>query len=255
MTFYVLSSQKTTVTVGLLTSLLLLEGCQTVDQMSRVGELPVITHIQDPTRTPDHQPVSMPMPSPAPAPQQPNSLWQAGARTFFKDQRASRVGDILTVLVQVDDKADISNTTVRNRTTSEKTGITGLFGYEKKLDSIFPKSVDATNLVGISSKPSHTGVGTISRSEKINMKVAATVIQILPNGNFVISGRQEMRVNYEVREMLLQGIVRPEDISSANTIPYEKIAEGRFSYAGRGQLDDMQQPPYGQQVLNALSPF
>ena len=233
---------------------LMLSGCQTVDQLSRVGQAPPITHIQDPTRLPDHQPVTMPMPAAQAAPARVNSLWQTGARAFFKDQRASRIGDILTVTVNMDDKADISNTTTRSRTTKEQMNAGHLFGLENALTQAIP-GVDPTKLVGIANNPSHSGTGKISRSEKITMKVAATIVQVLPNGNFVVSGRQEIRVNYDVREMIIQGVVRPEDISSANTIPYEKIAEARFSYGGRGQIDDMQQPPYGQQVLNAVSPF
>lgn len=233
---------------------LMLSGCQTVDQLSRVGQAPPITHIQDPTRLPTHQPVTMPMPAPQAAPARVNSLWQTGARAFFKDQRASRIGDILTVTVNMDDKANISNTTTRSRTTKEQMNAGHLFGLENAITQAIP-GVDPTKLVGVANNPSHSGTGTISRSEKITMKVAATIVQILPNGNLVISGRQEIRVNYDVREMIIEGIVRPEDISSANTIPYEKIAEARFSYGGRGQIDDMQQPPYGQQILNAVSPF
>lgn len=237
---------------------LLLTGCQTVEQLSRVNDLPPITQIQNPTQHPNYQPVHMPMPTP----EEPeknmrrvNSLWQPGARAFFKDQRAHRVGDILTVKIDINDTADFSNTTTRSRETSEKFGAENLFGLETQLTKVLPEGVDPSKLVGLSNKPTHKGTGTIKRTEKVNMKVAATIVQVLPNGNLVIAGRQETRVNYEVREMVLTGIVRSEDISSANTIPYDKIAEARISYGGRGQINDMQQPPYGQQILNALSPF
>lgn len=233
-------------------------GCQTVEQLSRINDLPPITHIQNPTQHPNYQPVNMPMPTP----EEPeknvrriNSLWQPGARAFFKDQRAHRVGDILTVNININDTADFSNTTTRSRETSEKFGAENLFGLETQLTKVLPEGVDPAKLVGISNKPTHKGTGTIKRTEKVNMKVAATILQILPNGNLVVSGRQETRVNYEIREMVLTGIIRPEDISSSNTIPYEKIAEARISYGGRGQINDMQQPPYGQQILNAISPF
>ena len=232
---------------------LALSGCKTAEQLSRVGEQPAMTHVQDPTKAPDYRPVTMPMPAPVAAPQRVNSLWQSGAKGFFKDQRACRVGDILTVLVNMDDKADISNTTTRSRNTKENMNAGHIFGLEAGLEKA--GIADPSKLVGIANNPSHSGTGTVSRSEKITMKVAATITQILPNGNLVISGRQEIRVNYEVRDMIIQGVVRTEDISSANTIPYEKIAEARFSYGGRGQIDDMQQPPYGQQILNAISPF
>lgn len=235
-----------------------LSACQTVEQLSRINEVPPITQIQNPTQHPNYQPVTMPMPDPEPeepSVRRVNSLWQPGAHAFFKDQRAHRVGDILTVKIQINDNAKISNTSSRSRETSEKFGAEKLFGLETQLTKVLPEGVDPANLVGLSSKPTHKGTGEIDRSEKINMTLAASIVQILPNGNLVIVGRQETRVNYEVREMVLTGIVRPEDINSANSIPYEKIAEARISYGGRGQVNDVQQPPYGQQILNTLSPF
>lgn len=241
-----------------LTLALCLGACQTVEQLSRVNDLPPITQIQNPTQHPNYQPVTMPMPAPeVPEPQgrRLNSLWQPGAHAFFKDQRAHRVGDILTVKIDINDTADISNTTTRSRETAEKFGAENLFGLETQLTKVLPEGVDPSKLVGLSNKPTHKGTGTIKRQEKINMTFAASIVQILPNGNLVIAGRQETRVNYEVRELVLTGIVRPEDINSANSIPYEKIAEARISYGGRGQINDMQQPPYGQQILNTLSPF
>lgn len=239
--------------VGVSLASLMLSGCKTAEQLARVGEQPAITHVQDPTKAPDYQPVTMPMPAPVASPQRVNSLWQTGAKGFFKDQRACRVGDILTVLVNMNDSANISNTTTRSRNTTETMNAGHIFGLEAGLAKA--GIADPSKLVGITNNPTHSGTGTVNRSEKITMKVAATITQILPNGNLVISGRQEIRVNYEVRDMIVQGVVRVEDISSANTIPYEKIAEARFSYGGRGQIDDMQQPPYGQQILNAVSPF
>jgi flagellar L-ring protein precursor FlgH len=128
-------------------------------------------------------------------------------------------------------------------------------GYESKLPNIFPKAVDPKNLVNFSSNPTYDGVGEIKRSESLNLKIAATVTQVLPNGNLVIIGRQEMRVNGEVREMQITGVVRPQDILAENTISYEKIAEARISYGGRGQISDIQQPPWGQQILDVISPF
>ena len=246
-------SPRVALLIGVSLASLHLTGCKTAEQLSRVGEQPVITHVQDPTKAPDYQPVTMPMPAPQVTPTRVNSLWQTGAKGFFKDQRACRVGDILTVIVNMDDKADISNTTTRSRKTTENMNAGHIFGLEAGLTSA--GIADPSKLVGLSNNPTHSGTGTVSRSEKITMKVAATIIQSLPNGNLVIAGRQEVRVNYEVRDMIIQGVVRQEDISSANTIPYEKVAEARFSYGGRGQIDDMQQPPYGQQILNAISPF
>lgn len=235
---------------------LVLAGCgTTVDRLRDVGKEPALTTIQNPTRSPAYHSVSMPMPEPASAAHQPNSLWQTGARGFFKDQRAARVGDILTVLIEISDKAQISNTTKRSRANEESAALPSLLGFETKLSKVLPDAIDPNSLADVSSGSSSEGAGSVKRDEKIDMKVAAVITQRLPNGNFVVHGRQEVRVNFEVRELQIAGVIRPEDIGSDNTISYEKIAEARISYGGRGQITDVQQPRYGQQVFDILFPF
>ncbi|TIV92058.1 MAG: flagellar basal body L-ring protein, partial [Mesorhizobium sp.] len=97
--------------------------------------------------------------------------------------------------------------------------------------------------------------GEIKRSEDIELNVAAVVTEVLPNGNLMIRGSQEVRVNYELRVLTIAGMVRPSDIGAENTIPYERIAEARISYGGRGRASEVQQPAYGQQVLDQVLPF
>lgn len=236
-----------------LAATLLLSGCGAADRLSNVGKAPALSAIEDPTKQAGYKPVSLPMPAPPPAAYAPNSLWKTGARAFFKDQRAHRIGDILTVKVTIDDKAKFDNETTRTRSGSDKASLDGLTGALAK--KVIPSSVDPTSLVENSSSSASSGVGKVDRSETLETNIAGVVTQILPNGNLVIEGRQEIRVNFEMRELVVAGIIRPEDIASDNTIESSKIAEARIAYGGRGQLTDMQQPRYGQQVLDVLLPF
>ncbi len=232
-----------------------LTGCNALNRLAEIGNEPPMTSIQNPTKSPRYRPVTMPMPRAQPIVHQPNSLWRAGSRAFFKDQRAAHVGDILTVLIEISDQAEITNTTKRTRANTEDASLNALFGYESSLSRVLPEDINPGNLIDLDSVTSNEGTGTIDRKEIIKLKVAAIVSQMLPNGNLVIHGRQEVRVNYEVRDLQIAGIIRPEDISSSNTISYEKIAEARIVYGGRGQISDFQQPRYGTQVIDILFPF
>jgi flagellar L-ring protein precursor FlgH len=184
-----------------------------------------------------------------------NSLWRQGARSFFKDQRARTVGDVLTVQVVIADQAVVSNQTQRTRDNEDNLSASHFFGYESKLDKIFPNAVDPNNLVDLNSEMLNSGRGNTSRNEEIRVNVAAVVTQVLPNGNLVLQGRQEVRVNFEVRELYVAGVARREDIRPDNTIPHDKIAELRVAYGGRGQITDVQQPRYGAQVLDIILPY
>ena len=234
---------------------LALSGCNALSRLSNVGAEPPLTTIQNPTLQASYRPVSMPMPAPKPVERNANSLWRTGARAFFKDQRAADVGDILTVIVDLEDEATINNATTRARTSNEDASLSTLLGYETSLNRILPEAVSPGNLLDLGAQSDSLGSGQISREEDIELKIAAVISQVLPNGNLVIHGRQEFRVNFEARELQIAGIIRPEDISSTNSIVYEKIAEARISYGGRGQISDLQQPRYGQQVLDILFPF
>jgi len=227
-------------------------GCSAIDRLVSVGEKPKLAAIENPTAKPGYKPVQMPMPTPQPASYSPNSLWRNGSRAFFKDQRAQQVGDILTVAVKITDKAEFANESQRSRKNNENSQIDSFFGKTKL--PILNKDLPV-NLLTADSTASSDGKGSINREETLQTNVAAVVTQVLPNGNLVIEGKQEVRVNYELRELIVAGIVRPEDIQSDNTIDSTKIAEARIAYGGRGQITDVQKPPYGQEVLDILLPF
>jgi flagellar L-ring protein FlgH len=230
-----------------------LGGCSAIDRIKDIGEKPKLTAIENPTAQPGYRPVQMPMPAPQPAVYNPNSLWRNGSRAFFKDQRAHQVGDILTVKVKITDKAKYENATTRSRTSKEDSGISDFIG--SKTISNPATAVLPGRILTADGTASTEGKGSVDRKEELLTNVAGVVTQVLPNGNLVIEGRQEIRVNFEVRELIVAGIVRPEDIESDNTIESTKIAQARIAYGGRGQITDVQQPRYGQQVLDILLPF
>ena len=232
----------------------ILGGCSAATRVSQIGEMPPLTTIQDPHQQPGYRPVSLPMPTPIVGERRPNSLWQAGSRAFFKDQRAAQVGDILTININFDEKAKFDNETQRQRTSAENEGVNNLFGLETKIPKVL-SGANPASLVDVQGSSNHDGKAQMDREEQVNLQVAALVMQVLPNGNLVVQGHQELRVNYEVREIQITGVIRPQDISSINTVDYFKLAEARISYGGRGQLTDIQQPRYGQQLLDIVAPF
>lgn len=242
-------------------SIMALAGCNMGEQLSRIGTAPDLSPIDNPVQEPGYRPVSLPMPEPEPIRSAgANSLWRSGARSFFRDQRARRVGDVLTVQVVMDDKATLSNQTSRSRQARDQLGIPDFLGLENLATKVLPDAKDGTpvdpeSLIGMDSSSNNQGRGGVARSETIEMNLAAVITQVLPNGNLVIQGKQEIRVNFELREVVVAGIVRPEDITPRNTIGHEKIAELRVAYGGRGQITDVQQPRYGAQLLEVLLPY
>jgi flagellar L-ring protein FlgH len=237
----------------------LLSGCGVAGRMNRIGKAPKMTAAADPI-APIIEPSLGDQSSAhrngdgANATPPSASLFRTGAGAFFHDQRASRVGDILTIKVSIADKAQLDNSTSRTRAGTETAGIAALLGLETKIPKILG-TTDPSKLVDTNSNSQSTGTGNTTRSEQISTTIAAIVTKVLPNGNLMIQGRQEVRVNFELRELVVSGIVRPEDIARDNSILHSQIAEARISYGGRGQLTDAQQARWGQQIYDALFPF
>src|SRR5260370_5618350 len=240
-------------TSALLATAAVASGCSSIDRLSQIGEKPKLTEIENPTAQPGYKPVQMPMPKPEQASYNANSLWRNGSRAFSKDQRAARIGDLLTVTVNITDKANIANETQRSRTAKDDSGITD-FVASKTL-GVQAQKIRPGRILSADSRSYSDGKGSVTRQEALQTSVAAVVTQVLPNGNLVVEGKQEIRVNFEIRELIVAGIVRPEDIQSDNTIDSSKIAQARIAYGGRGQITDVQQPRYRQQVMDVLLPF
>ena len=195
------------------------------------------------------------IPSDAPRPASANSLWRNGARAFFHDQRASHIGDILTVNININDAAKLQNETVAKRQTSNTLGIPNLLGFESTLGRLLPKSFNPASAISTNGATGSDGSGSVNRSEAVTLTIAAVVTQVLANGNLVIQGKQQVQINQELRELTIAGIVRPEDITSTNTIQHTQIAEARVSYGGKGSISTVQNVPVGQALLNKYTPF
>ena len=234
---------------------LALSGCGALSRLSDVGRPPVMTPSSDPTKDPAWRPVTMPAPRPELAPTAVSSLWRSGSRAFFKDQRAAQVGDVLTVIVAINDTANLANATGATRAGTENAATPNLLGLQAQLPKLIASGLDVKNLVNTNSTNTNTGTGTIKRNETVTVSLAGVVTQVLPSGNLVVVARQEVRVNSELRELQVSGVVRPQDIASDNTVRHDRMAEARIAYGGRGTLTDLQTPRYGQQILDILLPF
>ncbi len=249
--------------VPLLLAVTMLSGCGAVGRLKAVGKAPKMSPPEQVAAPAVESSLGLQgaynrLPPPAamePAPIPSASLFRTGSGAFFRDQRAGRIGDILMVRINIADKAAVDNTTTRTRGGSEQSGIASLLGLEAPLAKLLPGAVDPSKLVDTSSTSQSNGAGTTTRSETISMTMAATVVGVMPNGNLLIRGKQEVRVNFELRELVVSGMVRPEDIARDNSIRHSQIAEARISYGGRGQLTDAQQARWGQQIYDALFPF
>lgn len=236
---------------------LLLPGCSRMaDKLDNLGNPPPLNQVDNPTARPEYRPITWPLPEQkAPSKQFAGSLWQPGSRHFFRDQRASRVGDIVKVKIEISDRAELDNETTQERDTSESVNAPALLGLESAIYGLLPGNQNPDSLLSIGGSSTTEGTGTIEREEQIETEVAALITQVLPNGNMVIEGNQEIRVNYEIRNISVAGVIRPEDIKADNTIEHSQIAQARISYGGRGEITDIQQPRWGQQAIGAISPF
>ena len=215
------------------------------------------------TDIPEVNRISVPMPAQEPMMRpkraEASSLWRRGTSSFFDDQRAQTVGDILTVVINISDDAKLDNASERSRSSTQDVDTPVFLGYGSQLNKVLPGvdagGVPSPQIIDLGNTSASKGEGSIARKEAINLRVAALIIKELPNGNFVIAGRQEVKVNNELRELRVAGIIRPQDIGTLNTVAYDKIAEARITYGGRGQISQVQQPRYGEDFLDVILPY
>lgn len=229
-----------------------LAGC---GRLADVGRAPAFNPVEGSTPYSAMYAAPLPRTAQRDSPLNKSSLWSANQQSLLGDRRAQNRGDILTVVIEFDEQAEISNETDRNRSASESVGIPNFVGLPQRIDRSLPAGASLANAIETTSDSSYAGDGSVKRSEKLELRIAVTVVETLPNGVLRIQGSQEVRVNFELRELLVDGFVRPQDISRKNEITYDKIAGARISYGGRGQITDVQQPRYGQQITDILAPF
>jgi len=224
-------------------------------RLEQVGRTPALTEAK---QTAEFEAMVNPVlfiPDAPATPEAQASLWDASPRSLVADRRAQTRGDIVTVVIQIDDKAEMQNSSGRSRSASDSVGIEALAGLPQRLDPLLPDGASLGELASTDASSTFKGNGSISRRDKLTLRIAATVIETLPNGVLHIQGSQEVRVNYELRELTVSGFVRPQDIDRRNEVAYDRIAGARIAYGGRGQITDVQQPRYGQQVADILLPW
>jgi flagellar L-ring protein precursor FlgH len=230
----------------------LLGACSSLTQVGKAPEFSPLGETYE-----QHSLYAQPMPDDIDqtSPTSASSIWSANESSLFGDRRAATRGDILTVVIEIDESAEISNTSGRNRTGSQNMAIPSLFGIPERIEAGTNGAVSLDPGISTNSSSTFKGTGSVSRNEKLTLRVAATVVEVLPNGVLRIEGQQEVRVNFELRELTVSGYVRPSDISRQNEITYDKIAGAQISYGGHGQISDVQQPRYGQQISDQILPF
>jgi flagellar L-ring protein precursor FlgH len=229
-----------------------LTGCSRV---ANLGQAPDLT---SPRQTEEFLAMSNPpldLPIDSGRPEAAASLWAGPTSSLISDTRAARRGDILTVVIEIDDRAEISNSSGRSRSAADTLEMPQMLGIPQRLAPKLPEGASFDDLADVSASSKYKGTGNISRRDKLTLRIAATVVDRLPNGTFQIEGTQEVRVNFELRELTVSGFVRPADIDRNNEIAYDRIAGARISYGGRGQITDVQQPRYGQQAADILLPY
>jgi flagellar L-ring protein precursor FlgH len=233
---------------AMLLTLAMLGGCAI--RPTEIGREPQMSPVGAGLQTPRGP--SLAMPVARPQLRTDRSLWLDSGADLFRDSRAANIGDVVTVKISIKDKASLDNNNSRSR--DSKGGLNGSLKYGVDVGGIARSGTGSldTSVAGSTSTDSK---GAISRSESIELLVAAVVTDVLPNGNLVISGSQEVRVNFEVRVLSVAGVVRPRDVSTDNSVSYDKIAEARISYGGRGRITEVQQPGLAQQVIDVLAPY
>jgi flagellar L-ring protein FlgH len=180
------------------------------------------------------------------------SLWQASSTSLIDDMKARRVGDTLTVIVTEQTSASKEASTGTGRSGSVAAGIPTLMGLEAKM---LANGMDPTKLISASTDTKYSGSGSTTRKDNLTATMTARVIEVLANGNLLIEGRRNVMVNNEDQMIVLEGTVRPRDITPDNAINSSLIADARITYSGNGVISDRQRPGWLMNVIDVVWPF
>lgn len=181
----------------------------------------------------------------------PGSTWSPNARLFdvATDLRASRVNDIVTIIVQERASAVSQGSVSSERSASANASIGALAGIPSPVGGL-------QNLLGVDSDKTLEGTGETSRRTVLTATMAARVVEVLPNGNLVIEGEKSVGVNSEVQVIKLRGVVRPYDVSVANAISSEQIAQLELRVNGKGVVGDaIRRPNFLYRFILGILPF
>lgn len=194
--------------------------------------------------------------APEPKLDSPGSLWNERSYEQFLgyDRRAAGVGDLVTVLIIEDTQARRQATTNLSRDSDQSANVSAMMGLDDKLSAIAP-NINPEAGIGAGASSAYSGEGTTERRGSLKATVTARVVGELKDGNLIIVGRQEVKVNQEVQILTIRGIVRPQDITIDNTIPSTHVADAMIEYAGAGVIAEKQTPPWGSRVVDRVLPF
>ncbi|MDQ6951127.1 MAG: flagellar basal body L-ring protein FlgH [Mariprofundales bacterium] len=183
------------------------------------------------------------------------SLWNNRGSALFTDPKAGNIGDLVTVLVSEKASASRSLGTKKDRSSSRQTGLGAAFGLSTSLFSKRNASFKPSSALDLSDNKSFAGSGSTTNSDTLTASVTAVVMEVFPNGNLRIQGRRQVTINQQPQELTFSGVVRPQDISSDNTISSAKVAQAIISYGGGGELASVAHEGWLGQALDAIWPF
>ncbi len=198
---------------------------------------------------------SLPMTEEKILPPNEGGIYSVKSKNLYQDNRARRVGDILLVKIVETSSGKKSANTKTSRASSLTGGISSFFGFEQSLLTKGGEHTPSRTSMDADLSSGFEGKAETSRDSVVSATISAKVMEVTMDGNLIIQGYREVRVNNETQHIILSGIVRPTDISQDNSILSSSIADARIEYNGTGTLADRQQPGWLANAIDVIWPF